>query len=80
MEDDIRGEVLHGRVERERVADVAAQIFDDMVDASFRKQIGCGVGIERIAAHDSAFRGQPKREPATFEASVAGEKDAFTLP
>ena len=44
------------------------------------EEVGVGVGVERVAADDGAFGGEPEGEPAAFEAGVAGEEDALALP
>ena len=80
VEDDFGGEVLQGGLEGGGVADVAADVFDDGADAGRGEEVGVGAGVERVAADDGAFGGEPEGEPAAFEAGVAGEEDALALP
>jgi hypothetical protein len=80
VEDDLGCELLHGAIQRDGVADIAADVFDDRTDAGHGEEIGLRRGIECVAAHAGAELREPESQPASFEPGVAGEEDSAALP
>ncbi len=80
MEDDFGGEVVERGLQSDSVADVAANVSNIAADAGDSEEVGVSAGVERVAADDGAFGGQPQGEPSALEAGVTGEEDFSALP
>ena len=80
MEHDFRACRRHRRLNRVKVAHIANDVRDALGDASRLEQAGLGWGGQCVARHFRAELGEPEREPASLEAGMPGQKDAFALP
>ena len=80
VQHDLGSRGLHGGLHGGQVTDIADDRGHAFGNAGLRKQTGLGGGGQGVACDLRSHLLQPERQPASLEAGVAGQEDAFAAP